>query len=1070
MKMRAIATLLWCASIMLITACGEGKINAPVKTLSSPQMLSGIAQKGPAQPNASVILYELDYKAKRTGRKLITKTIGKQGAFAFQIPESWRDITNSSNQFAEVVFTGHFFDESTGNISTSSVQLSAFTLLNAAISNQQVAVNILTTLLHHRIKYLLFQGSSFLAAQQSAVTSLQELTGISATIALRADITRLLYPEENAVLLFLSGAIAELSQQYNIPVQRIIDQIATNFAIDGQLSGQGEQWEQRLQQMAQGQESSKTEKYSAYLQNYIGRSSELSTASHLPKQMRITTRPVADAGVDQIVPPGAIVNLSGLKSHDIDGAAVDYVWFQTDQSGNVVTLNNRFIASPQFKAPDKLNQTLWFALIVTDKNKVTDTDTVKISTAEVLPTIDDLPDVMDKKGNILKNTIQVNEGGTVAFSFFVNNPLKKGLRYSLRSLASNGTVQLPSQGTGTIAKVVASYTHNGSETQADVFEFTATDERNNSVSKRINVVIIPVNDAPVGKDDRATTFANQSVEIAVLENDTDPESDILSVIGIITQPTSGTVNFNNGIATYLANKDFIGNDRFEYKLTDGDKTAIATVFITVNKIPNSPPVANNDLATTRENQPVVINVIANDSDPDGDNLTVLIDKQANYGTVLVNTANLVIYTPVQKFSGNDNFTYILRDGRGGESKATVFIKIIPNILPDAVDDIALTNENNPVDIPVLNNDSDPDGNKADLTISTFTQGIKGSVKQKGVELRYTPDKDKTGEDSFTYTIVDKDGGSATATVKVTIKANNIPPVAVNDTATTTENEPVDIAVLLNDSDPDGNKSDLSIVSFTQGTKGKVTQTALSKLTYSPDSGKTGIDSFTYTIANKNNGSATATVTVTINALANQPPKITSPSSVNYAENGNGIVLDIQSTDDNDSEGNGLYYGITGGADKALFGISANTGKLTFNTSPDFENPTDADKNNIYDIEVTVSDSEPLTAVQAIQVKVTDVTENTAPVAIDDEYPINAPTVTGNVITDNGNDNDYDPDGDSLSVVPFSGFLNGGSFDLNADGSFIYIPIDVTGNDTFLYTLKDSYNATDTATVTFIVGP
>ncbi|HFC93660.1 MAG TPA: tandem-95 repeat protein [Leucothrix mucor] len=1455
MKIQVMATLLL---LILMTACGGSgsKTNTPVKTVSNLHTLSGVAQKGPAQPNASITLYELDHKAKRTGRKLTTKTIGKQGAFAFQIPKSWGDTLGS---FAEIIFIGHFFNESIGEISANPVQLSAFTLLNSNRSNQVISINILTTLLHFRTKNLIAQGHSFSVAQQSAATSLQNLMGVVADIARKADLTRLSYPKENSVLLFLSGAIAELSQHYNTPVQRIIDQIATDFAMDGQLSGLGAQWEQRLQQMAFGLETNKTEKYSAYLQNHLGKGYELlPNASHLPKQIRITSRPVADAGADQIVPPSAVVNLSGLKSHDVDGGKVDYAWFQTDQNGSAVTLNNRLIASPQFKAPNKLDQTLWFTLVVTDKNKVTDTDTIKISTAEVLPTIDNLPEVVDKKGNTLKDSILVKEGGTITFSLFVNNPVKKGLHYSLRSLASNGTVQFPAQGAGEIDEVVASYQHNGSETQADVFEFEAKDDRNNAVSRRINVVVTPVNDTPVGVDDQVTTFMNHGVNIAVLSNDTDPESDSLSVVGIVIQPTHGKVDFNNGVATYLPNKDFLGTDSFDYQLTDGDKTTTANVFITVNDIPNKPPIANNDASVTRVNQPVVINVLANDSDPDKDNLTVLIDRNADHGTTQVNINNLVIYTPDVGFSGNDSFTYTLSDGRGGEDTATVSIIVTPNQSPIAVIDLVSTNENESIDISVLENDSDPDGNKNDLAISSFTNGIKGAVTQKSVtKLTYTPNMGETGEDHFTYTIVDKDGGTATANVKITINSINKRPQAVDDSATTTELTLVNIPVLDNDSDPDNdalsitfvgtpqhgitnlkadktidytpekefsgtdtftyiitdgkgltasatvtvsvntvNKApvalddsattmeitlvnipvlandsdpdnDVLIITFvgtpqhgianlkadktidytpekefsgadtftyiiTDGkgltasatvtvsvnavnkapialddsattmevtlvnipvlandsdpdndalsitfvgapqhgianlkadktidytpekefsgtdtftyiiTDGKgftasatvtVSVNAVNKapvalddsattmeitlvnipvlandsdpdndalsitfvgtpqhgtanlkadktIDYTPEEKFLGTDTFTYAIANGKGLTASAIVTITVNATPNQSPKIASrsivnyaegredivldiqsiddndsegnglyyditggddkalfgidastgeltfnatpdfenpkdvggdntytievtvfdsepltdtqsiqiivtnvientaptiisPSSVSYAENGNSIVLNIQSIDDNDSEGNGLYYDITGGADQALFGIDSTTGELTFNTSPDFENPADADGNNIYDLQVTVFDREPLTDAQEIKVTVTNVQENTAPVAVDDEYQyqVNVSTVTGNVITDNSGDNDFDPDGDPINVVPFRGTLSGGFLDLRANGRFIYSPPTAIsiGNDTYVYTLKDSHNATDTATITFIAG-
>jgi hypothetical protein len=107
---------------LIITACGGGKqkIDTAVETSSPSYTLSGVAQKGPAQSNTTVVLHALDHRAKRTGAQLVTKTSGKQGAFTFQVPVSWQPTVNKP--LVEIVFTGHFFDESTGTASSRPVQ------------------------------------------------------------------------------------------------------------------------------------------------------------------------------------------------------------------------------------------------------------------------------------------------------------------------------------------------------------------------------------------------------------------------------------------------------------------------------------------------------------------------------------------------------------------------------------------------------------------------------------------------------------------------------------------------------------------------------------------------------------------------------------------------------------------------------------------------------------------------------------------------------------------------------------------------------------------------------------
>jgi Bacterial Ig-like domain/Autotransporter beta-domain/Cadherin domain len=127
-----------------------------------------------------------------------------------------------------------------------------------------------------------------------------------------------------------------------------------------------------------------------------------------------------------------------------------------------------------------------------------------------------------------------------------------------------------------------------------------------------------------------------------------------------------------------------------------------------------------------------------------------------------------------------------------------------------------------------------------------------------------------------------------------------------------------------------------------------------------------------------------------------PPDITSNGgatneTASVAENQT-VVTDVQSIDDSDSEGAGLTYSLTGGADQAKFNINASSGVLTFATAPDFENPTDVGTNNIYDVQVTVTDSDGLTDVQNLAVTVTDVVDETIPsVAI-----LGAPDTTNGV--------------------------------------------------------------------------
>lgn len=183
---------------------------------------------------------------------------------------------------------------------------------------------------------------------------------------------------------------------------------------------------------------------------------------------------------------------------------------------------------------------------------------------------------------------------------------------------------------------------------------------------------------------------------------------------------------------------------------------------------NSAPIANDDSATTLLGQPVTIDILANDNDPDGDVLIITIVTPPQNGSVTI-VSNQLVFTPDAGFTGSDSITYQIDDGNGGRDTATVTINVGPgNAQPVANDDIATTNVAAPVTIAVLENDRDPDGDA--LSITLLSQPANGSAVLNGDSFTYTPEAGFSGTDSFQYQINDGQGGSDTATVIVSVTA------------------------------------------------------------------------------------------------------------------------------------------------------------------------------------------------------------------------------------------------------------------------------------------------------------
>ncbi|MDZ4811080.1 MAG: Ig-like domain-containing protein [Pseudomonadota bacterium] len=293
----------------------------------------------------------------------------------------------------------------------------------------------------------------------------------------------------------------------------------------------------------------------------------------------------------------------------------------------------------------------------------------------------------------------------------------------------------------------------------DVYRFE-TSESTTTLGPRVFT-----NRGPVAQNDSVSTAFGTAVVIAVLANDSDPDGDTLSISAVgAAQNGAATISGNN--ISYQPGVGFVGTDSFAYTISDGHGgTATATVTVTIS---GRPPVANPDVATTLTGIPVTIPVLANDTDPDGDLLSVSALSTAANGTLVLNANASVTYTPTAGFVGNDSFTYTLRDATGATAIGTVNVTVTPaNRAPDAVDDSYMVMRGNLLTLELLANDSDPDGDP--ISIVSVNQPSNGVViTGTGGQLYYQGRSGFEGTDYFSYTITDTRGLTDTATVTVMI--------------------------------------------------------------------------------------------------------------------------------------------------------------------------------------------------------------------------------------------------------------------------------------------------------------
>ena len=449
-----------------------------------------------------------------------------------------------------------------------------------------------------------------------------------------------------------------------------------------------------------------------------------------------------------------------------------------------------------------------------------------------------------------------------AAELLANDTDADGDSLTITSVANplNGTVALD----GTNITFTPDADFNGDAS----FTYTVSDGNGGEDNAAVTVNVESVNDDPVAGNDTANTLEDNSVNIDVLANDSDVDLGAILSVASVTQGANGSVTIEaDNTVTYTPDANFNGTDTFSYIVSDGNGGEdTATVNVNVESV-NDAPVAGNDTVSTQEDTPLTIaadDLLNNDTDVDGDSLTITSVANAFNGTVTLDSTN-ISFTPDADFNGDASFSYTVSDGELTDI-ATVNVTVIPvNDDPVAGDDIVSTQEDTPLTIAatdLLSNDSDVDGDT--LTITSVDSAVNGTVVLDGTDITFTPDADFNGDASFTYTVSDGNGEEDNAAVTVNVESVNDNPVAGNDTANTLEDNSVNIDVLDNDSDVDADDI-LSVASVTQGANGSVTIEADNTLTYTPDANFFGTDTFTYTISD---GELTDTASVSVTVTPN----------------------------------------------------------------------------------------------------------------------------------------------------------------------------------------------------------
>ncbi len=489
----------------------------------------------------------------------------------------------------------------------------------------------------------------------------------------------------------------------------------------------------------------------------------------------------------------------------------------------------------------------------------------------------------------------------------------------LNDSASNGTLDAasvnvtvaPSHGSVTIdpATGKATYTPASGYTGTDTFtyEVCSVEDATKCDTAVVTITIDPALTPPTAVDDADSTDVDTPVEIDVLGNDTvgsnslDPASVVLTV-----QPSHGSVTIDptTGKITYTPASGYTGTDTFTYAVCDtGNPQNCDTAEVTVTINPAAPVIsvdAVDDAETTDIDTPVDVDLLDNDSASNGTlaPASVNVTVAPAHGSVTIDPATgKATYAPASGYSGTDVFTYevcSVEDATVCDTAvATITINpAAPTITVAATDDSKTTELNTAVEVDLLVNDSATNGTLDPASVEVTVDPAHGSVTIDPTtgKVTYTPADGYSGTDTFTYEVCSVEDATVCDTAVVTITINPAPPVEPEEVVKDDElnvDEPVTIDPTT--VDPTAPAIDpLTTEIVEQPKNGTVTvDPATGQITYTPNKGYKGTDSFVFKAAKV--GDPTTFVTFTYNVtIAGDPSEVEKTDSELAATGSNSL--------------------------------------------------------------------------------------------------------------------------------------------------------------------------------------
>lgn len=545
-----------------------------------------------------------------------------------------------------------------------------------------------------------------------------------------------------------------------------------------------------------------------------------------------------------------ISNTVATNDTDVDGDVIHYTLFTAPVHGQInLSDNGSFVYTPnaQYFGNDS------FTVQGNDGNGGTSTSVVTIALTQVNNAPVAVNDAFQgQEDNAITGNVSLNDSDIDDTQ----------LTFGLVTQTANGFVVFASNGQFI-------FTPDSNWNGSDSFSYFVQDPSGLRDTAVVAITVNAVNDAPSISGENFGVLMNQTLSATVATNDSDLDGDLLAYT-IVTQPAHGTLTLNTGGSfSYVPTLNYFGSDSFTYQACDAGSLcdiAVASIVITEN---NHPPVVLDETFTISEDSGnSTFDVSLNDSDPDGNPLIYALISNVAIGSGTLSSSGQYQFLPPANYNGTQLVQYQVCDLFGDCTEGTLTIvvtsvndnPIATNVVINSFEDLAVT-------VYLSNYVTDADNDNLTYTLTANPAHGTANILASG-QINYQPESNYNGSDLLSFQVCDPYGACDTATVLITIGAQNDSPTASDTNIVATAGQAY-IATLSNlTNDVDGNL--LSYASLNEPMHGVLQLLNNGTFTYTAFENFAGVDSFTYNVCDPLLWCTTATVYITIVPF-NHPP-------------------------------------------------------------------------------------------------------------------------------------------------------------------------------------------------------